>query len=1207
MRFNGFPKRSPARGLPAFAAAGLAYALAAAPKAGAQAGPAPSSVTMAGSFQSELGCPADWQPECATPRLNEGAADHVWRATFTVPAGAWQYKAALDGNWTVNYGAGGQLNGPNLDLSLAAPGPVRFYYSPETHWVTNNVASRIVTAAGSFQSELGCPGDWQPECLRSWLQDVDGDGVYTFTTSLLPAGSYEVKATIDEGWAENYGENGVPNGPNVAFTVPSDGAEVFFRFDSATNVLTVEDGGPKGNLTQRQAHWVSADTLAWALPQAELAASVRLHFDPAGALALTPEGVEGGESLALERDPAGLPAAVVEKFPHLASYAAFKIAPADLERARGALGGRLAVSAAGEGGALLDATGVQTAGVLDDLYTYDGPLGVEWRGKRPALHVWAPTARSVKLHLFDGPNAAEPFAKLPMGRGERGVWSIEGAPSWGRKYYLYEVEVYVHGTARVEHNLVTDPYSLSVSANGLRSQIVDLDDQDLKPAGWAKLAKPRLDAPEDAALYELHVRDFSIADPSVPADLRGTFAAFGLKGSLGMKHLRGLAEAGLTHVHLLPAFDFATVEERRALQAEPEGDLSAFAPDSPEQQARVAAVRDRDGFNWGYDPLHYTVPEGSYATDPDGPRRVKEFRTMVKGLNEAGLRAVMDVVYNHTSAAGQSPQSVLDRVVPGYYHRLDANGSIATSTCCQNTATEHAMMEKLMVDSIVTWARAYKVDGFRFDLMGHHMKRNLLKVRGALDALTPAKDGVDGTKIYVYGEGWNFGEVADGARGVNATQLNMPGTGIGTFSDRLRDAARGGNPFGGLQEQGFINGLLTDPNGHDQGGDPREKLLLFSDHVRLGLAANLADYQLVDRHGDLVLGRDVVYNGQPAGYALDPQEIITYVSAHDNETLFDAIQAKAPASATLADRVRMNNLGLSLVGLGQGIPFFHAGDELLRSKSFDRNSYNSGDWFNALDFTYESNGWGRGLPPSDDNQATWPVVGPLLADPALAAGRDEIMTALAHFRETLRVRKSTPLLRLRTGADVKSRVTFFNVGPDQRPGLVVMAVGDPGGEIDTANARVLVVLNADVAPADFHDDALAAGDWRLHPVLAEADDPTTRTSSFDAATGTFFVPGRTTAVFWVKRPAAEQVGLVRGRVDGFAAEGRVQPGLAKALQAKLAVASLALEHGLGGLAAQALGAAIDLARLGEKAGLIEHDAADDVAAMLKEARAAAKG
>src|SRR5947209_1328583 len=371
-------------------------------------------------------------------------------------------------------------------------------------------------------------------------------------------------------------------------------------------------------------------------------------------------------------------------------------------------------------------------------------------------------------------------------------------------------------------------------------------------------------------------------------------------------------------------------------------------------------------------------------------------------------------------------------------------------------------MEQLLDDSVLTCAKSYKVDGFRFDLMSFHMKRNMVKLRAALDALTPATDGVDGRKIYLYGEGWNFGEPGNNGRGVNATQANMAGTGIGTFSDRLRDGVRGGGPFSGIQEQGFLTGLYADPNATNQGSssDQLNKLLLESDWVKTGLAGALASYQLVDRNGSLVTASQIDYNGQPAGYTADPQEVISYIEAHDNETLFDAIQEKAAPGDTMADRVRMQNLGVSLLGFGQGIPFYHAGVELLRSKSMDRNSYNSGDWFNRLDFTCASNNWGVGLPPAPDNQASWPVQGPLLANPALKAGRPQILAATAHFLETLAIRKSSPLFRLRTAADIESRLGFYNTGPGQIPGLIVMSLRDDDGGVDPAHRRVVVVFNA---------------------------------------------------------------------------------------------------------------------------------------------------
>ncbi len=911
---------------------------------------------------------------------------------------------------------------------------------------------------------------------------------------------------------------------------------------------------PQENIGRTQAYWVTADTIAWNLGVAPASLNVSLHYDSPGA---TP--------IPLTWDPAGLSAAVRQKFPHLARLPAFHL-PADrLAEVPAALKGQIAVNSMDGGGGipggnLIDATGLQIQGVLDDLYTYDGPLGATFAsGRVPTLRAWAPTARAVKLHLFDDSNPATPGTVYTMTDDPAtGVWSVTGDASWYGKYFLYEVDVYVRTTGQVEINLVTDPYSVSLSCNSRRSQIVDLADPAYKPAGWDGLVKPRLDAPEDIVLYELHVRDFSASDPTVPAALQGTFKAFTLPRSASSLHLRSLALAGLTHVHLLPSFDISSIDEDKSTWQQPAGDLSTFPSDSQEQQARVLAVAGNDPFNWGYDPWHYTVPEGSYATNPDGPVRILEFRQMVKALGDSGLRTVMDVVYNHTSAAGQNDQSVLDRIVPGYYHRLNGDGNIETSTCCQNTASEFNMMEKLLIDSVATWARHYKVDGFRFDLMGFHMKRNLLKLRSTLDALTLAQDGVDGKKIYLYGEGWNFGEVANNAHGVNATQGNMAGTGIGTFSDRIRDGARGGGPFSGIQEQGFLTGLYYSPNGHDpnathQGssGDQLAKLLQQTDWVRTGLAGALADYQFIDRNGNLVASSQIDYNGQPAGYTAHPREAVSYIEAHDNETLWDAIQAKASPSDSLADRVRMQNLGVSLLGFGQGIPFYHAGVELLRSKSMDRNSYNSGDWFNKLDFTYTSNNWGVGLPPAPDNQTSWPIQGPLLANPALKAGRPHILAAYTHFLETTAIRKSTGLFRLRTAADVENRLRFYNTGPSQIPGLIVMSLADNDGAVDRAHNRVAVVFNATNQTQNFNIADFQGVPLTLHPLQKLSADSVERASSFNRTVGAFSIPGRTAAVFWANRPAASQIQLLIQDVNNLVTAGALSNGRGNALTAKL--------------------------------------------------------
>jgi pullulanase-type alpha-1,6-glucosidase len=441
---------------------------------------------------------------------------------------------------------------------------------------------------------------------------------------------------------------------------------------------------------------------------------------------------------------------------------------------------------------------------------------------------------------------------------------------------------------------------------------------------------------------------------------------------------------------------------------------------------------------------------------------------------------------------------------------------LESSTCCADTASEHAMMGHLMRATLRRWARAYRVDGFRFDLMGHHLRDNIERVRADLNALTLDADGLEGTEIYLYGEGWDFGGLAGGARGVNASQRHMAGTGVGTFNDRLRDAARGGGPFGGLRQQGFINGLYTDPNEDDtqDDGGRLAGLLARQDLLRVSLAGNLAAYRLTSASGRVVTGAEMGFNGQPAGYAASPLESVQYVSAHDNETLFDSVQSKAPLETPMDERVRMHNLGMSLVALGQGVPFFHAGDELLRSKSLDRDSYNSGDWFNRLDFSYQTNNWGAGLPPEEKNGANWPMMRMLLGRPELKPGPEHIQAALRHFEEMLRIRTSSPLFRLGSAAAVLAQMRFHNTGPGQIPGLIAMSlVDDPGAPVDPRYNLVVVLFNAAPQLVKFALPGLAGADLRLHPILVDSWDPDVRQARFEPSAGAFAIPGRTTAVF----------------------------------------------------------------------------------------------
>jgi pullulanase len=1029
----------------------------------------------------------------------------------------------------------GDLKDPGPDMFL------RLDVHGREIWLMSG-SDRILTAPPLGAVERGTArlhyhrpdGDYAGWVLHVWEDTIEQ---VTWADGLAPAGTTEdgvfwtvrlAEGARRVGFIVHKGDLKDP-GPDMFLDLdrlPADGGggyEAWVVSGSATVFPERPDlrtlGG--GDLAAQRAHWVARDLLLWDVGLPLPGAVYTLHHAEASDLALADGAVTGGASLRLRVDPDGAPAAVLARFPHLAGTTALRLDPSALDVVPDLLRRQTAVSLTAPDGRLLDATGLQLPGVLDDLYATDAPLGVHRDGDAPALSVWAPTARSVQLHLFDGDEATV----LPMRfDGSAGVWRIAGATDWWGRDYLYEVEVVAPTTGRIERNLVTDPYSVSLRQNSTRSQIVDLDDPALKPDGWDALVKPPLADPVDAVIYELHVRDFSAADPTVPAELRGTYAAFGLEGSAGVSHLTALAQAGLTHVHLLPTFDITTVDEDRSTWLEPDLPDLPLPSSSNAFQAAVEAVRDRDGFNWGYDPWHFLAPEGSYATDPDGPARVREFRELVMALDEIGLRVIVDVVFNHTNAAGQSPRSVLDRIVPGYYHRLDEAGRVHTSSCCPNTATEHAMMERLMLDAVALWARAYKVDGFRFDLMGHHMVRNMENVRAVLDALTPVDDGVHGAAVLLYGEGWNFGEVADGARGVNATQLNLAGSGIGTFNDRLRDAVRGGGPFDGgadlVRLQGFATGLGTMPNAMTMGLDPAaqaDAARRAADLVRVGLAGNLAAVTLEDAEGRLVRGDEVPYHAQPGGYGGVPQDHVVYVSKHDNQTLWDIAQYKLPDDLPTEARVRAHLVALSTVLYAQGVPFLHAGSDLLRSKSLDRNSYDAGDWFNAIDWSGATTNFGRGLPLAADNRDSWAVMRDRLVNPRMAPGPDDVAFAAATVRDMLRVRRDTPLFRLRSSDDVLARVSFHLTGPDAPPGVIVMELRDDlsgHADLDPAVDRVLVVINASPTRINFDVPGGADRIWVVHPTLAAgADAATLRSAAVYQGSARATVPPLTTVVF----------------------------------------------------------------------------------------------
>jgi pullulanase-type alpha-1,6-glucosidase len=888
-------------------------------------------------------------------------------------------------------------------------------------------------------------------------------------------------------------------------TAPAQAAADLASCDSAGFQAVLS---PAAATFDARAAWLDRRSLVW--PDAAPNAIYRLyHSASATIVAQAGSAVRGADgALALSATPDAIPAA----FAWLGKGPVLALAAPDEARIRALHQGQLVLVREDAQGKVLDATGVQAAGALDDLYAgaqQVPDLGATPARQRTTFRLWAPTARNVAVCTYDsGDGRARAVTPLRFDAAT-GVWSATLPANLDGKYYRYAVDVHANGSGIVR-NLVTDPYAVSLTTDSRRAYIADLAAPRLKPKGWNSAPAPApLQAQTDMSIYELHVRDFSINDTSVSAANRGKYTAFTETGSNGMRHLAALARAGLTDVHLLPVYDIGSVPEQHC-DVPDAARLRGLPPDSEVQQQLVGLTRQTDCYNWGYDPYHYSAPEGSYSTAPaDGARRIVELRQMVMGLHGIGLRVGMDVVYNHTFLGGQAEKSVLDRIVPGYYHRLDARGAIERSTCCDNTATEHAMMGKLMTDSVALWAKHYRIDSFRFDLMGH-------QPRAVMEVLQRRVDAAAGHHVNLIGEGWNFGEVADGKRFVQASQLALNGSGIGTFSDRGRDAVRGGGAGDSGQDmlarQGYVNGLFYDPNG--SAAHTKEELLKAADLVRVGLTGSVRTYPLTTYDGSVRKLADMDYAGQPAGYASAPGETVNYVENHDNQTLYDLNALRLPLATTAAERARVQMLAAAINTFSQGVAYFHAGFDILRSKSLDRNSFESGDWFNRLDWTYRDNYFGTGLPPAADNGKDYALLRPLLANPALKPAPADIAFARDTFRDLLAIRASSTLFRLRTADEIGQRLRFYNTGPGQVPTVIVGRL-DGSGYAGAAYRSIVYLINVDKVAQQITVPEESGRAYRLHPVQdrAEAGDQRVREAKYDKASGTFTVPARTAVVF----------------------------------------------------------------------------------------------
>lgn len=506
---------------------------------------------------------------------------------------------------------------------------------------------------------------------------------------------------------------------------------------------------------------------------------------------------------------------------------------------------------------------------FDHSFYYGGnDLGNIYTPQHTKFRVWAPTASEAKLVTYKKWND-KIGTEINMQQSEKGTWKAELTGNQKGLFYTYKIKI---GDKWAE---AVDPYARAASVNGDKGAVVDLEETN--PKKWKMNKKPKFKNPEDAIIYELHVRDLSI-QPESGIKHKGKYLGVTEKGTRGPKDVKTgldhMKDLGVTHVQLLPIFDYASVNEENLNEPQ---------------------------YNWGYDPKNFNVPEGSYSTNPYEPTvRITELKQMIQTLHDNNLRVVMDVVYNHMYNAAESN---FHKLVPGYYYRYNEDGTFANGTGVGNdTASERKMMRKFMVDSVTYWAKEYNLDGFRFDLMGIHDYETMNEIRKAVSQIDPS--------IILHGEGWDLNTPL--AAELKANQKNAEKMkGIAHFNDNIRDGLKG-SVFE-EKENGFVNGKEN-----------------MEDRIKKGITAGI-DYDI----------NSSTYQ--------DPEQVLTYVEAHDNHTLWDKLELTNPGDSEEV-RKQMHKLSSSILLTSQGTPFLHAGQEFMRTKYGDHNSYKSPDSINQMDW-----------------------------------------------------------------------------------------------------------------------------------------------------------------------------------------------------------------------------------------------------------------
>ncbi|AZR74890.1 type I pullulanase [Anoxybacter fermentans] len=537
--------------------------------------------------------------------------------------------------------------------------------------------------------------------------------------------------------------------------------------------------------------------------------------------------------------------------------------------------------------------------VIDKYFAYDGELGNFYTPKATTFKLWAPVATDVKLLLFEDGKALEPDQTIDMVRGEKGVWTVTVEGDLLGKFYQYAV------TNGGKTKRVLDPYARSMAgfdSNGPdkvgKGAIVDLDRTD--PEGWENDTYVKLKDQEDVIIYEISVRDFTIAENSgVSPEKRGTYVGF-------IEKIPHLVELGITHVQLQPVQNF-------------------YYGNEYDRSFENKGSAGEANYNWGYDPHNYNTPEGWYSLNPDDPHlRIKELKQLIKALHDAGIGVILDVVYNHTAKT-----DIFEDIVPNYYYRRNANGNFTSGSGCGNdTASERKMWRKFMIESTKYWVEEYHVDGFRFDLMGLHDETTMHKIAETLRAINP--------DIVLHGEGWNMGTLPETERYIKASPVNHSllemEHAIAVFNDTLRDAMKHEYFASPLPEGAFL-----------QAANPHKEAL-----IRAGIIAGMVDYE-----SEMPVDKGFYHR-----FADDPEETITYVNCHDGYTIWDKIVGSTPGY-TEEERIRVNKLAAAMILTSQGKAFLHGGEEMLRSKpdpdnkeyGVDHNSYDSGDLTNQIDWS----------------------------------------------------------------------------------------------------------------------------------------------------------------------------------------------------------------------------------------------------------------